>query len=285
MQITLRIGKPEDAKACGSICYEAFKNIAERHGFPPDFPAADVAIKMLSWLLSHPKFYSIVAEHDGNIVGSNFLDERGPITGIGPITIDPAAQNQNIGKQLMLAAMKRVTEKRAAGVRLVQSAYHNRSLSLYTKLGFAVREPLSVIQGAALKVQIPGHAARPATDADRSACDDLCLRIHGHDRGGELLDAIKDRSAIVVEHGGKITGYATVVGFFGHAVAAGNEDLKALIGAANEFTGPGFLLLIRNAELFRWCLEHRLKVVQQMTLMSVGLYNEPSGAFLPSILF
>jgi hypothetical protein len=42
--------------------------------------------------------------------------------------------------------------------------------------------------------------------------------------------------------------------------------------------------MLSNAELFRWCLEHRLRVVQPLTLMSIGLYIQPSGAFLPSIL-
>jgi hypothetical protein len=71
----------------------------------------------------------------------------------------------------------------------------------------------------------------------------------------------------------------------GHAVGETNEELKALIGAAPAFLGPGFLLPSRNWELFRWCLEHGLRIVQPMNLMSIGLYNEPAGAFLPSILF
>ena len=76
-----------------------------------------------------------------------------------------------------------------------------------------------------------------------------------------------------------------MIGFFGHAVAESDEDLKALIGAAADFPGPGFLLPTRNADLLRWCLENGLRVVQPMTLMSMGLYNEPSGPFLPSIVF
>ena len=87
------------------------------------------------------------------------------------------------------------------------------------------------------------------------------------------------------EHAGRITGYATFIGFMGHAVGGSNEDLKALIGAADVFVGPGFLLPTRNGELFRWCLQHGLRIVQPATLMSRGLYNQPSGAFLPSILF
>jgi hypothetical protein len=109
--------------------------------------------------------------------------------------------------------------------------------------------------------------------------------VHGLDRAGELEDAIEEGSASVVEHDGRITGYATVIGFFGHAVGETNEDVKALIGAATEFGGPGFLLPTRNGELFRWCLGNGLRITQPMTLMSKGLYNEPAGAFLPSILY
>ena len=105
--------------------------------------------------------------------------------------------------------------------------------------------------------------------------------MHGHDRSGELLDAIREGSARVVEHGGRITGYTTGIAFFAHSVGESNEDMKALIAAAPEFAGPGFLLPARNAELYRWCLAHGLKVVQLMTLMTLGLYNEPAGAYLP----
>jgi GNAT superfamily N-acetyltransferase len=285
MDITLRRGTIEDAESCGVICYAAFKTIADQHNFPADFPAPEAAIALLSRLLSHPGFYGVIAELDGRIIGSIFVDERSTIAGIGPITIDPTVQNRTIGRQLMQHILDRVTQRRCPGVRLVQAAYHNRSLSLYAKLGFVAREPLSIMQGSPLGLQIPGYAVRPATERDLEACDRVCLRVHGHDRHGELLDAIKQGAATVVEHGGGITGYATAIAFFGHAVGETNEDLKALIGAAPAFLGAGFLLPTRNGELFRWCLEHGLRVVQPMTLMSIGLYNEPVGAFLPSILY
>jgi hypothetical protein len=89
----------------------------------------------------------------------------------------------------------------------------------------------------------------------------------------------------VVEHGGRITGYTTMIGFFGHTVGESNEDLKALIGAAPGFPGPGLLLPTRNSETLRWCMEQGLRIVQPMILMSLGLYNEPQGAFMPSVLY
>jgi hypothetical protein len=100
-----------------------------------------------------------------------------------------------------------------------------------------------------------------------------------------VLDGVRAGSTQVVEHAGRVTGYTTGIAFFAHSVGETNEDLKALIGAASEFAGPGFLLPARNAELYRWSLAHGLKVVQVMTLMTVGLYNEPAGAYLPSVLY
>lgn len=285
MNVQIRAMKQEDVETCGRICYEAFKSIAERHNFPPDFPSPDVATGLLAQLLSRSDIYPVVAEVDGRVVGSNFLWESAVIAGVGPITVDPDAQNGAIGRRLMAHVMERAQDRRFAGVRLVQAAYHNRSLSLYTKLGFDTREPLSVLQGPALGIEIPGHKVRNASKADLEACNQLCLKIHGHDRGAELLFAIKQETATVVEHDGRITGYATEVGFLGHAVAESDEDLKALIGGAKSFPAPGFLLPTRNSDLLRWCLEKGLRVVMPMTLMSMGLYNEPDGAFLPSVIY
>ena len=285
MDIKLRSGTPADAEICGRICYHAFKTISEAHGFAPDFPAPEVAIGVLTRMLAHPKFYSVIAEVDGRIVGSNFLDERNSIAGVGPITVDATVQNRAIGRRLMEAVHERAAERNFAGVRLLQAGFHTRSLSLYAKLGHDVREHLACMQGKPLGISIEAHVVRSAAEADLEDCNRLCREVHGHDRGGELRDAIAQGSATVVEHDGRITGYATIIGFFGHAVGETNKDVKALIGAAKEFAGPGFLLPTRNGDLFRWCLSNGLRITQPMTLMSKGLYNEPVGAFLPSVLY
>lgn len=285
MHCNLRAGRLEDAEVCGEICYEAFKAISEQHNFPSDFSSLEVAFDLFSSLLSRPDVYSVVAESEGRIVGSNFLWENTVIAGVGPLTIAPDVQNISVGRGLMENVLERARQKRFAGVRLVQAAYHTRSLALYAKLGFEVREPLANLQGPALQLDIPGYTVRPCRDLDMDACNNLSQRIHGYDRGQELRHAVEQGTAMVVEHADRITGYATLIGFMGHAVGESNEDLKALIGAADVFAGPGFLLPSRNGEVFRWCLQHGLRVVQPATLMSLGLYNQPSGAFLPSILF
>lgn len=283
MTITLREGRPEDAAHCGRICYEAFRSINAAHNFPPDIPAPEIGIGLLSMMIAHPGFHVVVAERDGTVLGSNVLDERSEIAGIGPITVDPQLQNAGVGRLLMLHVIERASS--FPGVRLVQAAFHNRSLSLYTKLGFDPREPLSCVQGTPLARQLPGCAVRTATANDLAACDALCQRVHGHSRSGELRDAIQSGNARVLERAGRITGYATGIAFFSHAVGESNEDVQALIAAAPRFDGPGFLVPTRNAALLRWCLEQGLRVVQPMTLMSMGRYEEPRGAWLPSISY
>jgi len=285
MTTKLRTAHPDDAAACGKICYEAFKAIAERHGFPPDFPNTDASTGMLAHVISREDVYMVVAESDGKIVGSNVLWENNPIAGIGPITVDDSAQGGSVGRLLMEDVLRRAEAKGFEGVRLVQAAFNNLTMSLYSKLGFDVREPLSVIHGPALETSIPGSTVRKATDEDFAACDELCQKLHGHDRHGDLSDAIAQGTATVVERDAHITGYATDVGFFGHAIGQTNEDIKALIAAASAFSGPGFQVPTRNAELLRWCLANGLRIRQPMTLMSLGPYQEPAGSFLPSVLF
>jgi hypothetical protein len=170
-------------------------------------------------------------------------------------------------------------------VRLVQAAFHSRSLSLYASLGFDVREPLACMNGPAIGKAVEGCTVRRAEEADIPGCDELSRRVHGFARGRELKWAIGGGFARVVIRDGRITAYASAVAFWGHATAESNRDLEALLASAESIVGPGVLIPTRNAELFRWCLANGLRVVQPMTLMSHGLYQQPSGAFWPSISF
>ncbi len=284
--VAVRKARLEDAPVCGRICYEAFTSISTHHNFPPDFPSVETATGVLSMMFAHPGFYCVVAESDGGqVLGSNCLDERSAIAGVGPITIDPAVQNKGVGRALMDAVLARSAERGFKGTRLLQAAFHNRSLSLYTKLGFDVREPISAMQGPPIKVATPGYNIRTALMPDLEKCNRLCQRVHGHDRGGDLHDAIEQRTAVVAERDGKVVAYSTLLGFFGHTLGEKNADVQALIANADSFLGPGILVPTRNASLLRWCLENGLRVVQPLTLMTIGFYNEPAEAWLPSILY
>jgi GNAT superfamily N-acetyltransferase len=284
-ELLMREATASDAERCGRIVYDAFAAIASRHNLPVEPDSPEFTRFKVCEMLSNDGFAGLVAERDGEVLGSTFVDERSAIAGIGPVTVDPAVQDDGVGRALMEAAMGRERARGVPGIRLVQTAYHYRSLALYAKLGFVVREPLSVLQGAAPQLSVPGRGIRLAHEQDLAACGRLCARVHGHDRDGELRDAIAAGTARVVERPDRVCGYATGFGYGWHAVAETDDDLIALLASAEAYVGLGILVPSRNAALLRWCLDHGLRIVQQSTLMTIGLYGEPAGAYLPSILF
>lgn len=284
MTTTPRPARVDDIPACGRVMYEAFRDIAERHNFPPDFPGAEAAAGLLTGILGTPGFDGFVVEEENRIIGSLFVSRRSRVGGISVITVDPGAQDRAVGRRLMEHGMKFLAGQGHTRQQLVQAGYHNRSLCLYAKLGFIATDMLSNMTGEPIRVNIPGCTVRQASDGDAHACNALCRKVHGFDREIEVAHAIAQGTALVVERGGRITGYTTGVGFVGHGIGETNEDLKVLIASAGEFAGPGILVPTGNGELFRWCLDNGLRVVQQMILMDTRPSGPPNGVYWPAVL-
>ena len=76
------------------------------------------------------------------------------------------------------------------------------------------------------------------------------MQVHGHDRAGELADAMKVGAAVVVERHERITGYATALAFFRHAVAETNLDLP--VSFSCRVFGPSIVSLPSLVSR-RWC--------------------------------
>ena len=285
----IRMIEPADRDECARILYEAFGAIHDQHRFARDFPTLEAAGQLATAFISHPSIWGVVAERDGRIVGSNFLDERGPIRGLGPITVDLEAQGHGVGRRLMEAALQRGRE--AEGIRLFQDAFNVGSLSLYASLGFEVREPAVVISGRPRSSPTPGVEVRPLEERDLRECEELCVRVHGFERTNELRDALEVPvlSPFVVVRDGRITAYATTLTFFpaAYGVAETEDDMGALVlGALAAGEEPAsFLLPLRQSGLFRWCLGEGLRVVKPMTYMTLGQYREPKGCWVPSVLY
>lgn len=287
MNPTIRQATAADAENCGRIAYEAFKEISDRHQFPPDFPNEEASIKFVTFLINHPSIYGVVAEHEGEIVGSNFLDERDPIRGLGPITIDSRVQQRGIGRQLMEAVLER--GRHSAGVRLLQDSFNVSSVSLYASLGFLVKEPILLMMGRPKSDPVPNVEVRPLISEDLEACGNLCKKVHGFERTNELRDAMKRFSPYVALQNERIVAYASAPAFWplNHGVAETEQDMNALLlGAAATVTEPlSFLLPVRQASFFRWCLSERLRVIKPMTLMVMGNYQDPIGSYFVSVLY
>ena len=296
MTIRIRPMTQEDVETCGRICYAAFRDIAERHNFRPDFPTAERAIQLMQLLFENPAVFSVVGDRDGEVVGSNHLVEYDAIGGVGPITVDPNAQAKGVGRMLMEAVIERgkanasQSEDRikSAGIRLVQDSFNTTSISLYASLGFDVREPLALMEGQLSGDVPPDVTVRAIREEDYASCAELCRLVHGFDRLNELKHTPPFLTSFVAVRDGRITAYASAPQFWAlnHAVAETLSDMCAVLtGASNLLQGEpiSFLLPTRQSSLFRWCLRKGLRVLKPMTLMSMGEYHEPRSCYLPSV--
>ena len=285
-EVTLREAEPGDTEACAQILFDAFGGLHDHHRFARDFPEPEAATSFMGMWIPHPSVWGVVAEVDGRIVGSNFLDERGPIPGVGPITVDPAGQNAGVGRKLMVAVMER--GEGAPGIRLLQDAFHMRSLSLYETLGFDVKEPVAVVTGKPRSDPVQGVEVRPLAEGDLDQCAALCEKVHGFERANELRDAIQAFAPFIAVRNGRLVAYASSVTFWpmNHGVAEGEEDMKALLqGAAAALEEPLAFLVPLRTGLFRWGLKEGLRLVKPMNLMALGEYQEPRGSWFPSVLY
>ena len=288
MGLIIRSIQQADAETCGEIGFQAHKAISSAHGYPSEQPSIEFAVGMIKTLLANPNSWGTLAERDGQILGSIFLHvfPPSPVAAIGPLTVDPSAEG-GVGRALMEASLMEARKRDYDQVRLVQSPSHLRSFVLYTKCGFTLREPLFLMQGK----PVPGilgkkHDVRAARSEDISACNEICISVHGFSREKELRQALDQRVATVnIDNTGNITGYAAGIGIFGHAVAKTNEVLKALVASASAILGPGFFVPGRNYNLLRWLLDAGFRVVWPANLMTVGNYQDPTAPFLPSIAY
>ena len=200
MNLTLRLGRPDDTHRCGTIFYEAFKVIAEYHGFPRDSSGPERGIANFARWLSHPGYHVIVTELDGHIVGSNVLDERSTIVGLGPLRSILRSKTARSGANLC-----RPYSSGWRSARLLGCGWSK--LPITTGLSPCIRRwaSKSASRLSRYRATIGRAGSWPHGTSghrgDLDGCNALCRRIHGHDRGGELLDAMQRGTATVVEHG------------------------------------------------------------------------------------
>jgi GNAT superfamily N-acetyltransferase len=283
MAIELRQARAEDVPELGRICYEAFKDIHEKHGFPTDFPTVEFAQQVVGTFTAQEDIYGIGAFEGGVAKGSNFLAMWDEVAGIGPVSIDVHSQGQGIGRQTMEHVIAHARSQGFEMIRLVQDSFNMRSLALYASLGFDVKEPLSNLALSNRNAVDP--AVRPATPADLDAMDELCRGIYRISRRHECEVLIGlGIPAFVLDRSG-IRGY--LIGLaIGHGVAESDDAMIALInGLGASVPDAHAFVPLRNGGLYRKALAAGHRNQKVMNLMALGPYDEPQGTFCPSVAF
>jgi hypothetical protein len=239
---------------------------------------------VIAHLIASPSVYWVVAESGGRIVGSNFLDERDAVRGVGPVSVDLEFHARGVGRLLMEAVLERGAN--ADSVRLLQDAHNPTSLSLYASVGFELKEPVALVSGRPAGSPSGALEVRPLEPADLEACASLCREVHGFERTNSLREAGQFAPRVALRDG-CVTAYASSLTAWpvAHGVGESERDMRDLVlGAGLESELVSFLVPMR-APLFPWCLKQGLRTVKTMNLMSVGDYREPSGCWFPSVLY
>ena len=284
--VELILPEPGNAPELGLICFEAFRQIAEQHGFERDFPDAETAAKVVGLILGLPGSFAVAARLDGRLVGSNFMLLTDAVAGLGPITVDPACHGRGIGRRLMQAALDHAREHGILSVRLLQDSYNTASMSLYASLGFDVREPVGLMLAPAAGE--PDATVRPARAADLPAMEELCVRFYKVNRGNELAAWLERGFPVLVRTmQGRIRGYLAP-GKLGHGVAETESAALALIRQIGRHAQPPlnvFFCPLRNTSLFRGALSAGCRLSKVMTLMTLGPYAKSTPVWMPSIAY
>jgi GNAT superfamily N-acetyltransferase len=268
------------------ICYEAFGRLHERHSVPRDFHTLEFAQMIIDLFVSRPEIYGVAAQVGHSLAGSNYISLLDETSGIGPISVNPAHQGKRVGRVLMQAVMDEAERRGVRQVRLVQEAVNTTSATLYAKLGFDVREPLALM--ALSPAATSDATVREFRPDDLHAIDDLCRRHYKVSRLNELkLWTSLGMPLFVRERQGRLRGYFQP-GKLGHTVAETSADALALFGEAARVVPADTALMLcpmTHSELYRGALRAGHHVVKVLTLMTLGPYSAPDGAWTASYLY
>lgn len=287
MAIDFRQPTAEDVPELGRIVHDAFKDIAERHGFEKDFASVEMGRMVSGMLVAREDVFGVAAYEDGQPIGSNYLLAADEVAAVGPITVDPPKQAHGVGRELMRRVMEHAKETGFESVRLQQDSYNMASLSLYASLGFDTKTPCAFMQ--APPAEAPDDSVRPLTTDDLDAVEALSREFYKVSRRNEvegLMQAGGIFPALALDRGDSVKGYI-VLGMPGHAIAETVDDAVTLARqAARHAQMPDsariFCPLVEG-ELYRRFLAEGFRALKVMNLMAVGPYDPPEGVWMPSI--
>jgi predicted N-acetyltransferase YhbS len=286
VSLELRPPTTEDVPELGRICYEAFKDISDKHNFPSDFESVAMARMIIGMLTASEEEYSVAAMMDGQPAGSNFLLAADEVGGLGPITVDVSAQGNGIGRALMQNVIDHAKEAGLERVRLLQDSFNMASLSLYASLGFDTKHPVALMQP--VPSDQPDESVRPVAEPDLDAIEELSRRIYKSSRRNEVEGNIGGPfRPFLRERAGHVTAYYCL-GIAGHGVAETEEDMVAVVREAARQSPPEFhrtFCPLTEGSLYRRFLAAGFRNVKVMNLMALGPYEEPDGVWVPSVLY
>ena len=112
------------------VCHEAYKDLTDRHHFPPTFPSTGVARQVFQRIMDSEFSYGVTAMVDGEPAGSAFIHLMDEVAAIGPVSVEPSFQGQSVARPMMEHLLDYAHRNDYDKIRLSQRSYNPASTSL-----------------------------------------------------------------------------------------------------------------------------------------------------------
>lgn len=199
----------------------------------------------LEFAASHPNCHPVVAEADGEPIGTGVGTASGSAGWIGTIFVDPAWRGRGLGRALTQAVIDRLDSAGCATLVLVATDEGRR---LYERMGFEVETRYHVLEAAGVDPATPpkptavswAGRVRPFEPTDLDGIATLDREATGEDRR-HLLDrfATPESAKVAVDQDGLPAGYVVRASWGGGATVARSEAAAlAILDARRRTTGP-----------------------------------------------
>jgi predicted N-acetyltransferase YhbS len=281
--IAYRPLREEDLPAVHEVNSRAFGDLDARfgggHPAPPQPPEAAIA-RMRRAMTTDPGG-AWVAERDGAIAGCALAIMRDGLWGLSLLCVEPAAQSDGAGRELLARAWAYGADARGW---VVLASPDARALRAYARLGLTLHPCISAA-GAPHAVEMPADV-RPGDRGDLPLTEAVDRAVRGAAHGDDIAAMLDAGAALLVA---PERGYAVIRDGHVRIAAAFDEDgartvLRAALAHAAAEGRPAFVEWLSAAQ--QWavevCVEARLELRGLGGAVFLGGDVGPFRPYLPS---
>jgi GNAT superfamily N-acetyltransferase len=283
MSISYRAMNEADLRPAFDLQMRSFVDLDRRRGAsdmpPPSGPA--IALVRFRWLLETDPGGAWVAERDGALAGVAIALLREGLWGLSLLVVDPAAQGDGLGRELLARAWAY-----GAGARghVILSSSDPRAIRAYARLGLELH-PAIAAKGAPRGIA-PADDVRPGGPGDLALTEAVDREVRGAAHGGDVLAMLAGGHELLVA---PERGYAMLRGGELRLLAARDDAtardlLRAALARIADRGAQADVQFITARQ--QWaidvCVEARLELEPDCGCVFTGGDVGPFAPYLPS---
>ena len=283
MTVTYRPMREADLRGAFDLQIRTFSDLDRRRGSEHAGPLPDPEIALVRFrrLLEADPGGAWVAERDGVLAGVALALVREGLWGLSLLVVDPAAQGEGAGRELLARAWAYGDGARG---RVILSSSDPRAIRAYARLGLELH-PAIAARGAP-RGMAPPDGVRPGGPDDLPLTEAVDRAVRGAAHGEDVLAMLRGGHEMLVAPG---RGYAMLRGgelrmLAAHDDEAARELLRAALAAIAQRGAEADVQFITAGQ--QWavdvCVEARLELEPDCGCVFTGGDVGPLAPYLPS---